>query len=119
MNQSAPARSAVAARMAQIAPFHVMELLTRARALEAQGRRIVHMEVGEPDFPTPQPVIEAGVAFLRGGNVHYTPALGIPALREAIAGFYADRYGLSVAPDRVVVTAGASGALTLAMGVLV
>ncbi len=119
MNQSAPARSAVAARMAQIAPFHVMELLTRARALEAQGRRIVHMEVGEPDFPTPQPVIEAGVAFLRGGNVHYTPALGIPVLREAIAGFYADRYGLSIDPARVVVTAGASGALTLSMGVLV
>jgi aspartate/methionine/tyrosine aminotransferase len=77
------------------------------------------MEVGEPDFPTPQPVIEAATAFLSSGNVYYTPALGIPALREAIATFYADRHGVRVDPDRVVVTAGASGALTLLMGLLV
>ncbi len=105
MNQSAPDRPAIAARMAQIAPFHVMELLTRARALEAQGRRIVHMEVGEPDFPTPQPVIEAGVAYLRGGNVHYTPALGIPALREAIAAFYSRRCARRSRPSTRIATA--------------
>ena len=109
---------AVARRMHDIAPFHVMELLTRARQLEAEGRDIVHMEVGEPDFPTPQPVIEAAAAFIREGRVFYTPALGIPALREAIAGFYQARYGVAVPPERIVVTAGSSGALLLALGVL-
>jgi aspartate/methionine/tyrosine aminotransferase len=104
--------------MADIAPFHVMELLTRARQLEAAGRDIVHMEVGEPDFPTPQPVIEAASAFIREGRVFYTPALGIPELREAIARFYLDRYGLDIAPERIAVTAGSSGALLLALGVL-
>lgn len=108
-----------AARMADIAPFHVMELLTRARALEAQGRTIIHMEVGEPDFPTPAPMLDAAVRYLSRGDVHYTAALGIPELREAIARFYESRYGVQVDPGRVVVTAGASGALLLALGVLV
>ncbi|MEW6293821.1 MAG: pyridoxal phosphate-dependent aminotransferase [Pseudomonadota bacterium] len=108
-----------AARMAGIEPFHVMELMAQAQALEAQGREIVHMEVGEPDFPTPQPVIEAAQRFLAGGHVHYTNALGIAPLREAIAGFYATRYGIAVNPARIVVTAGASGALLLALGALI
>ncbi|PIV72057.1 MAG: aminotransferase, partial [Rhodocyclales bacterium CG17_big_fil_post_rev_8_21_14_2_50_68_7] len=89
------------------------------RALEAQGRTIIHMEIGEPDFPTPVPMLEAASRFLRRGEVHYTPSLGIPELREAIAGFYETRYGLRVDPGRVVVTAGASGALLLALGALV
>ena len=108
----------IARRMNQIAPFHVMELLTRARELEAAGRSIIHMEVGEPDFPTPQPVIEAANEFIRSGRVFYTPALGIPALREAISRFYAERYGVDVAPERIAVTAGASGALLLALAAL-
>ncbi len=105
--------------MAQIAPFHVMEILNRAQELQAQGRDIVHMEVGEPDFPTPEPVLDAAAEFLRGGHVHYTPALGIPPLRAAVAGFYRQRYGFDLDPQRVIVTAGASGALLLALGVLV
>jgi aspartate/methionine/tyrosine aminotransferase len=109
----------IAARMAEIEPFHVMELMARARALEAQGRDIVHMEVGEPDFPTPPPIVEAAQRFVAGGQVFYTHALGLPQLREAIAGFYATRYGVSVDPARIVVTAGASGALLLALGALV
>jgi len=109
----------LAPRMADIAPFHVMDLMARAKALEALGRSIVHMEVGEPDFATPEPVIEAAQAFIASGKVHYTHALGLPQLREAIAGFYAMRYGLSIAPDRIVVTSGASGALLLALGVLI
>lgn len=108
-----------AARMEGIAPFHVMELMAKARAFEAQGRDIVHMEVGEPDFPTPQPVLDAAQGFLAGGHVHYTSALGLPALREAIAGWYRTRYGISIDPARIVVTAGASGALLLALGALV
>ncbi|GAB4179473.1 MAG: pyridoxal phosphate-dependent aminotransferase [Rhodocyclaceae bacterium] len=108
-----------AARMAGIAPFHVVELLTRARALEAQGRSVIHMEVGEPDFPTPAPMLEEASRYLVRGDVHYTPSLGIPELREAIAGFYATRYGLRVDPGRVVVTAGASAALLLVLAALV
>jgi aspartate/methionine/tyrosine aminotransferase len=77
------------------------------------------MEVGEPDFPTPAPVVAAAQRFLAAGDVRYTPALGLPALREAIAAFYQDRYGVDVEPERIVVTAGASGALLLALGVLI
>jgi aspartate/methionine/tyrosine aminotransferase len=109
----------LATRMAEIEPFHVMELMAKAKALEAQGRDIVHMEVGEPDFLTPQPIIDAAQRFIAGGQVFYTHALGLPELREAIAGFYASRYGVAVDPQRVVVTAGASGALLLALGALI
>jgi len=107
-----------AKRIDDIQPFQVMELLARARALEAQGRDIVHMEIGEPDFSTPGPIVEAGIRALQAGHTHYTPAMGMPALRAAIAGFYRDRYGVEVAPERVVVTPGASGALLLAVGAL-
>ena len=106
-------------RMASIAPFHVMELLGHARTLEAQGRDIIHMEVGEPDFPTPEPIVEAAQRHLADGRVFYTPSLGLPELREAIAAFYATRYGVAVSPSRIVVTAGASGALLLALSCLV
>ena len=111
-----PSRSAP--RVDDIAPFHVMELLTRAKALEAAGRDIIHMEVGEPDFPTPAPVIAAAQAHLATGRVFYTPALGLPELREAIAGFYQSRYGIKLPASRIVVTAGASGALLLALACL-
>ncbi|MGH8756261.1 MAG: aminotransferase class I/II-fold pyridoxal phosphate-dependent enzyme, partial [Burkholderiales bacterium] len=111
--------SRAARRMSDIQPFHVMALLARARELEAQGRSIIHMEIGEPDFPTPQPVIDAGIRALQQGNIHYTPALGLPQLREAIAAFYLERYGLSISPARIIVTPGASGALLLALGTLI
>jgi len=112
-------RMNIATRMAGIAPFHVMELMAKAKALEAEGRSIIHMEVGEPDFPTPEPIIHAASAFIRTGRVFYTHALGLPQLRAAIAKFYQDRYGVSVSPERIIVTAGASGALLLALGVLI
>jgi aspartate/methionine/tyrosine aminotransferase len=102
-------------RLHEIQPFHVMELLRRARELEAAGRDIIHMEVGEPDFNTPAPILEAAQRFLSTGNVHYTSGLGLPALREAIAGFYRDRFGVDLSPQRVIVTPGASGALMLAL----
>lgn len=105
--------------MGLIQPFHVMALLARARELEAAGRSVVHMEIGEPDFPSPPAVVEAGRAALAAGYTHYTPAAGLPELRAAIAGFYATRYGVTVAPERVVVTPGASGALQLVLAVLV
>jgi aspartate/methionine/tyrosine aminotransferase len=107
-----------ARRMADIQPFHVMEILKRAHELSAQGRDIIHLEVGEPDFPSPPPVVEAAQRFLSSGQVHYTPALGLPALREAISRFYLERFGARVAPERIVITPGASGALMLALAVL-
>ncbi len=109
---------APASRLRGIAPFRVMAILARAQALAAAGRDIVHMEVGEPDFPAPPEVNAAARAALAAGQTHYTPALGLPALREAIAGWYAERFGVTVDPARVIVTPGASGALQLVLGVL-
>lgn len=102
-------------RALDIQPFHVMELLRRARELEAEGRDIIHMEVGEPDFPTPQPIIDAATRFLAGGDVHYTGAMGLPQLREAISRFYRERFSAEVPAHRIAITPGASGALMLAL----
>jgi len=112
-------RSSLAARVREIAPFHVMEVQTAARALEAAGRSVIHMEIGEPDFPTPAPVLAAAHLALADGGVYYTSALGIPELRQAIARHYADHLGVAVAPERVIVTAGSSAALLLVMALLV
>jgi aspartate/methionine/tyrosine aminotransferase len=111
-------RTRLAARVAEIAPFHVMEVQTAARALEAAGRSVVHMEIGEPDFPTPAPVVAAAQAAIAGGRVYYTSALGLPELREAIARHYADHYGVTVPAERIVVTAGSSAALLLVLALL-
>jgi len=107
-----------AARIADIQPFRVMALLARARELEAAGRDIVHMEIGEPDFPTPEPVVQAVQVAISGGRMHYTPATGMPVLRQAIANHYRHEYELDIDPERVVVTPGASGALLLILGML-
>lgn len=94
-----------------------MHILARARALEAQGRSIIHLEIGEPDFPTAPQIVAAGIRALQDGRTHYTPALGLPALRAAIAANYPAPG--RPAPERVVVTPGASGALQLVFGVLI
>jgi len=107
-----------AARLAEIAPFHVVELLTRARQLEAEGRDIIHMEVGEPDFPTPAPIAAAAIAAIQNGKTLYTQALGLPELRQAISAFYQERYGVAVPASRIAITNGASGALNLAFACL-
>lgn len=100
-----------ARRAIEIEPFEVMDVLARAHALEAQGRRIVHMEIGEPDFTAPAPVVEAGIRALRDGRTAYTATLGLPALREAIAGHYAERFSQHISEDRIAITCGASGGL--------
>lgn len=105
-------------RAASIAPFHVMRLLARARELEASGRDVVHMEIGEPDFPTPGPIIEAGQRALAAGRLGYTPTAGLPELRTAIAGYYRRRFDLDLDPRRVLVTPGASGALQVVLASL-
>jgi aspartate/methionine/tyrosine aminotransferase len=112
-------RLLTAARTAEIQPFEVMEILARANNLERSGRHIVRMEIGEPDFTAPGPVVEAGARAMRDGLTAYTSALGLSELREAIAGFYAQRYGVTVEPGRIAVTAGASGALLLTLAALI
>ena len=108
----------LASRMSYIAPFEVMEIQTAARALEREGKDVIHMEIGEPDFTTPRPIVDAAIAALNAQPMFYTSALGIQPLREAIAAFYASKYGVSVSPERIIVTAGSSAALLLAFGVL-
>ncbi|MFC0398036.1 pyridoxal phosphate-dependent aminotransferase [Paraburkholderia rhizosphaerae] len=109
----------LAARVDAIQPFYVMEMMKEAELLERAGRDIIHMSIGQPDFTAPEPVLEAAANALRRGDMHYTSALGIRPLREAIAGHYAHAYGLDVDPARIVVTAGASAALLLACAALV
>ncbi len=100
-------------RVKAIQPFYVMDILARARELQAQGRDIIHMEVGEPDFPTPQPVVEAGRRALAEGRTRYTPALGIPELREAVSAWYRERFGIEVPAARIVITPGSSTGLQM------
>lgn len=108
-----------AQRIREIEPFHVMAVLDRGKVLQAQGCDVIHMEIGEPDFSTPEPIMRAAQAALEAGQTHYTPALGLPALREAVAAFYQQRYGVSINPQRVVITPGGSGALLLISALLV
>src|SRR4029453_15260900 len=82
-------------------------------------RTVVHMEIGEPDFPTPAPVIAAAQEAIAAGDIYYTSALGLPSLREAIARHYADHYGVEVPAGRIIVTAGSSAALLLVLALLV
>jgi len=104
-----------ARRAAAVAPFHVMRILAQARALECAGHDIIHMEVGEPDFGTPAPVLESARDALAAHPMKYTPASGLPELRAAIARFYGERYDVDLDPRRVLVTPGGSGALQLAL----
>ena len=108
----------LAQRNQSIEPFYVMDVVRAAAqqqtAWEAQGKRMIHLSVGEPDFTAPETVIEAATRALRDGRTGYTLAPGLPALRERIAQHYAQAHGVTLDPSRVFVTAGASGALTLA-----
>ena len=112
-------RMLTALRTAEIQPFEVMEILARANELKRSGRHVIRMEIGEPDFTAPGPVVEAATRAMHDGLTAYTSALGIAELREAIAAFYQSRYGVAVAPERVAVTAGASGALLLALAAII
>lgn len=105
-------------RAGMVEPFYVMRILAEARRMEAQGIDIVHMEVGEPDFPTPPAIVQAGIDALKRGHTHYTPALGLPALREAIAAYYLQRFDVGISPARIMITPGASGALQLVLALM-
>jgi aspartate/methionine/tyrosine aminotransferase len=119
MGQGAEPLVRLASRVDAIEPFYVMELMKEAQALERAGRDVIHMSIGEPDFTAPEPVIHAAADALKRGVTQYTNALGITPLREAIARHYRDTFGLTVDPERIVVTAGASAALLLACMALV
>jgi aspartate/methionine/tyrosine aminotransferase len=119
MNTAAESLIRLASRVDAIQPFYVMEVVKQAARLEQAGRDVIHMSIGEPDFTAPEPVVEAAAAAMRRGVTQYTSALGIAPLREAIAAHYARAYGLEIAPERVIVTAGASAALLLACLALV
>ncbi|MFH1843486.1 MAG: pyridoxal phosphate-dependent aminotransferase [bacterium] len=103
---------------ADMPPFLAMEILDRATALERDGQNIIHLEVGQPDFDTPQVALEAGIRALRDGHTRYTHSLGHYQLREAIAAWMFRRYQVEVSPERVVVTIGSSGAMLLTFAAL-
>jgi len=100
-------------RRSEVPPFIVMDVMAAAAQAEAQGRHVVHMEVGQPFQPAPKTALEAARAAL-SGRIAYTEALGMPSLRARIARHYADTYGLDLDPARVVVTTGSSGGFMLA-----
>ncbi|MHB8780460.1 MAG: pyridoxal phosphate-dependent aminotransferase [Candidatus Geothermincolia bacterium] len=108
----------ISERSLKIPPFIVMDIMERAFQLERAGRDIVHMEVGEPDFDTPEVIKQAALAALAEGKTHYTHSLGIPELRQAVADHYRDRYGASVEPERVIITNGTSPALMMIFAAL-
>jgi aspartate/methionine/tyrosine aminotransferase len=108
----------IATRALDFRSFIVMDVMERAHVLEKQGKSIIHLEIGEPDFDTPQCIREAGIRAIREGKTHYTHSLGIPELREAICYRYHDLYGVHVSPDQVVVTSGTSPAMVLLFSAL-
>lgn len=108
----------VTERVDKITPFYVMELLEKAKAMEAQGEDIVHMEVGEPDFATPQSIKAEAFRAIEENHTFYTHSLGLPELRLKIAQYYLKRDNLNVDPERIIITNGTSGALLLLCGAL-
>src|SRR5271166_4387128 len=96
----------LAKRMSRLGTETAFEVLVRARALERQGKNIIHLEIGEPDMDTPANVVEAGVDALRKGFTHYGPAAGLPELREAIAAEVSSSRGIKVSPEEVVIVPG-------------
>ncbi len=105
----------ISSKAKEVTPFIVMDVMARAEELARQGEDVVHLEVGEPDFDTPPAVQEAAIEAIRGGKTHYTHALGLVELREAICEHYRAEYGVAITPDRVMVTNGTSPAMLFMM----
>ena len=105
--------------MAKISPFRVMNVMDQASAIEATGEKVVHMEVGEPDFTTAQPILDAAKEALINGKTQYTLAPGISELREKVAEHYFQKYDIKISTERILITPGASGGLTLLANMLV
>ncbi|REG82457.1 aminotransferase class I/II-fold pyridoxal phosphate-dependent enzyme [Marinomonas pollencensis] len=109
----------LASRVGKISPFQVMAVMERAKQLQADGNDVIHLEVGEPDFVAPQAINEAGIQSIEAAKTGYTPATGLPELKHAISQHYRTRYQVEVAPERIIVTPGASGALLLMASLMV
>lgn len=110
--------SPVSRRAQDITPFLVMDILERAQELERQGISVIHLEVGQPDWDTPQVVKEAAFAAMQRGETQYTHSMGLLELRQAICQHYAEHYGVRLTPDRIIVTSGTSPAMLLILAVL-
>lgn len=108
----------LAQREQQVGAFQVMDLVAEAQRLMAAGADVIHLEVGEPDFPTPPPVVEAAHRALDRGHTQYTPSSGLPGLQDALADFYYRHYGVRLAPERFILTPGASGALQVVLALM-
>ena len=108
----------VAARAKELRSFIAMDVMERANALEREGRHIIHLEIGEPDFDTPQCIRAAGIRAIQEGKTHYTHSLGIPELREAICQQHEEKYGVHVNPDQIIVASGTSPAMVLIFSAL-
>jgi aspartate aminotransferase len=119
MSKATMSELKLARRMSRLGTETAFEVLVRARALEAQGRDIVHLEIGEPDFDTPANVVDAGVKALKGGWTHYGPSAGLPALRKAIAEDVSRSRKISVTPEEVVVVPGGKPIIFFTMLALV
>ena len=110
--------ASISKRAKNLSPFHVMDILAQAKLLEKQGKTICHLEIGEPDFSTAEVIIDSGIKALKEAKTHYTPALGLPELRHAVAEYYERKFSLNINPARIIITPGASGALQLALSSL-
>ncbi|HEB73274.1 MAG TPA: pyridoxal phosphate-dependent aminotransferase [Nitrospirae bacterium] len=111
--------SRISRKSQDIPSFIVMDILEKAGAMEADGKKVIHFEIGEPDFDTPEPVKKAGIAAIRKGYTKYTHSLGLLELRRAIADNFNDEYGVEIDPERILVTSGSSNALFLALAALI
>jgi (5-formylfuran-3-yl)methyl phosphate transaminase len=108
----------ISKRAREIPPFIVMDILEKAHLLEKEGREIIHLQIGEPDFPTPRCICDAASDAICSGKTHYTHSLGIIELREAICEHYHDKYGVWISPEQVIVTSGTSPALFMIFSLL-
>ncbi|MBI4962169.1 MAG: pyridoxal phosphate-dependent aminotransferase [Desulfomonile tiedjei] len=105
-------------RSEEIPPFLVMDVLEKAMEMAESGTDVIHLEVGEPDFDTPANIVQAGIRAMQAGKTHYTPSMGIPELRRAVAEHYERTYGATVDPQCVIITSGSSPAILLALSAL-
>ncbi len=108
----------ISSRAQKISSFIVMDVLERAKEMEKAGHSVIHLEVGEPDFDTPEPILQAGLRAMKGSDTHYTHSLGKMELREEIAAYYLRKYGVEVAAERIIVTSGTSPAMLLIFSAL-
>lgn len=106
-------------RASEIPPFLVMDVLEKAQELERQGHKVIHMEIGEPDFPTPRAISDAAIEAINRGDTHYTSSVGILPLREAVCVHYRKKYDVNINPGQVIVTMGTSPALLLGLSAII